>query len=192
MSHHKMNEAVQTIAEPLRLCGKCCRALPVSEFRRRSKTSESRSSDCRACHNHYEHVRLQKQRNNTRRRIVRKAADEVARCRKVDQAASIIAMLPAAFGGVETLFKFWLDQVQRGDRPSELVRCCELWYRFELLQDAAHHQRQNRLGTPEYAAEMEKDLQELVRNNPEIVAEAHQRIGGTTAWSGAGPQTSDF
>jgi hypothetical protein len=192
VSHHKMNSPAHSDTAPLRLCGKCCRALPISEFRRRSKASEIRSSDCRSCHAQYEHDRVQKQRNTTRRRIVRKAADEVARCRAVDQAASIIAMLPAAFGGVETLFRFWTNEVQRGDRPSELVRYCELWYRFELLQDAAHHQRQNRLGTPEYAAEMEKDLQELVRNNPEIVADAHQRISGTAAWSGAEPKTSDF
>ncbi len=191
MSRHEMNEPT-IIEQELRLCGKCCRALPVDEFRRRSKSSESRSSDCRTCHNHYEHARVQKQRTTTRRRIVRKAADEVARCRTVDQAASIIAMLPAAFGGVEALFNFWTDEVQRGDRPSDLVRFCQLWFQFELLQDAAHHQRQNRLGTPEYAAEMEKDLQELVRNNPEIVAEAHQRISGAAACSGAGPQTSNF
>jgi hypothetical protein len=192
VSHHVMNSPVQPTPAPLRLCGKCCRALPVDEFRRRSKSSESRSSDCRACHNHYEHARIQKQRNQVRRRIVRKAADDVSRCRTIEEAAAVIRMIPAAFGGAEKLYQFWIDQVRRGGRPGELIKFCQLWFEFEKLQYVAQVQRSNRLGTPEYAAEMRKDLHELVRNNPEIVAEAHQRISGTAAWSGAGPKTSDF
>jgi hypothetical protein len=191
MSRHEMNSPT-IIEQELRLCGKCCRALPVSEFRRRSKSSESRSSDCRACHNHYEHARLEKGRNQVRRRIVRKAADDVSRCRTIEEAAEVIRMIPAAFGGAENLCQFWFDEVRRGDRPNELIKFCQLWFEFEKLQYVAQVQRQNRLGTPEYAAEMEKDLQELVRNNPEIVAEALQRISGAAACSGAGPQKSDF
>jgi hypothetical protein len=177
MPQHVTNSPAHSGKEPLRLCGKCCKALPISEFRCRSKASDLRSSDCRSCHARYEHVRVQKQRNTTRRRIVRKAADEVARCRTVDQAASIIAMLPAAFGGVETLFNFWTDEVQRGDRPSELVRFCELWYRFELLQDSAATQLQHQLNTPEGRAALREELHGLIRKHPEIAVQAAREFG---------------
>jgi hypothetical protein len=184
VSHHKMNSPT-IIEQELRLCGKCCRALPVSEFRRRSKSSESRSSDCRACHNHYEHARIQKQRKQVRRRIVRKAADEVARCRTVDQAALIISMLPAAFGGVEKLFRFWMDEVQRGGHPHEIVRYCELWYRFELLQDSAATHRLHQLNSPEGRAALREELHGLIRKHPEIAVQAAKEIGCEIARGGS-------
>ena len=103
------------------ICSACARALPVTEFRRRSKTPESRMTKCRQCHSEYERDRRRAIQRKKEGREIQKFATRISRLRSFQKISNLVLMMLSTLGGPDRFFGAWSAEVERARNQKRKV-----------------------------------------------------------------------
>ena len=144
------------------VCSRCCKLLPESEFRRRSKSSTLRMRQCSACHATYERQRRRDQRQRAAGLTLQRSASAIARAPNLQRLSTLLDLLVTQFGGHLRLYQFWLAEIERlktKRRPAfRLLRFCEMLANAESLRDARAAECRQRFGSPEWRTALQNEL----------------------------------
>ncbi len=169
------------------ICSTCARALPVTEFRRRSKTSDSRMTKCRQCHSEYERDRRRAIQRKKKGREIQKFTTRISRLRSFQKISNLVLMMLTTLGGPDRFFGVWVEEVERARNQkrktwtSHGLRFCNALFQA--------HQSILKLGSDftETDAEEQADLQDALRycflEKRKLVTAAARQAGATVAWS---------
>ena len=90
-----------------KICSSCFRELPIPEFRKRSRSEESRSPQCRKCHNEAERLRYQKKRGALRCKALSECLYRLRRDSSDQQVRTLCEQMVNTFGGISGLVEAW-------------------------------------------------------------------------------------
>ena len=170
----------ETVSPTSIVCSSCCRSLPETAFRRRSKSSTLRMRQCGRCHAAYERQRRRSQRQEAAGISLQKSASAIARASNLERISALLDLLVQQLGGPQKFYQSWLDEIERlksKRRPTfRLLRFCEMLANVESLRDEMAAERRKLSGSPEWRIALQNELWQLVKNNPEVVAEAAEKL----------------
>jgi len=136
-----MHDATIQPAEDLRICSACVGVFPVTEFRRRSKATAARMSDCKRCHAAHERQRRHRREQQANSLAAQKTASRVATSRNVEKAANVVNLMVARLGGTAKFFDWWIAEIDRIQAQRRVtvrsLRFCELVLNFHNLDSAS-------------------------------------------------------
>lgn len=162
------------------VCSRCCKALPETAFRRRSKSSTLRMRECGGCHARYERERRRSQRQEAASIILQKSASVIARASNLERLSALLDLLVQQLGGPQKFYQCWLDEIERlksKRRPTfRLLRFCEMLANAEFLHDAEIHERRMQINAPEWRSSLHSELRQLITKHPEVVIEAAEEL----------------
>lgn len=166
------------------ICSTCARALPVTEFRRRSKTSDSRMTKCRECHSAYERARRKKNQLQHNGRELQKFTTRIANSRRCKKTSNLVDLMVSRLGGPNKFWLVWMTEVDRSrtQKRSTLyaLRFCEALIR---MHRAVLREQFSYAGTEEEDnAELQHCLRRLFLTDPAMMARAAKQAGATIVW----------
>jgi hypothetical protein len=166
------------------ICSTCARPLPVTEFRRRSKTSESRMTKCRECHSAYERARRKKIELGQNARELQKFTTRIAKSRSYKRICNLVDLMVSRLGGPNKFWEVWTSEInrvrtqKRGTRYA--LRFCEAVIREH---QAVLGERDSFARTEEeVAAELQHCLRRLFLTDPAIMEKAARQAGCQVIW----------
>lgn len=138
-----------------RLCEHCLLPKPVEEFRRRSRNTNSRMSQCRACHNASERLRRAAQRERLGRREMRKMLTALKNQQTDRQVKAICREMVERFGGVNGIVEVWGRCFERDRHVGGYATLRHVQAVLRLTE----YCEQNR---PDYGAMSDEELREAI------------------------------
>ena len=101
-------EAVQN----WKLCHRCCRPLPETFFRFRSKDSEDRMHQCRECTTTAQRERRHARKTHATKRAMAKLTRHMAQTADVKRMSWLVSHAFAEFGGLNSFLAAWHGQLE--------------------------------------------------------------------------------
>lgn len=158
------------------ICTTCAASLPVSEFRRRSRGSETRMTKCRKCHAGYERTRRQRIQQKQNGLALQKAATEITRYRSSDRIENLLDLMVSRFGGAAEFFDFWTAEIQRVQTQKRatfrILRFYEMILRIHIADVKG-----NALNVDDSRAAVLQMLRRLFQERPDMMEAARSRSG---------------
>jgi hypothetical protein len=170
---------VATTREPAeRICTKCARSKPISDYRLKCRTTGRRATWCRACHAESERARRQRHANERSNRRLYKAWRDLAnvdnRRRSVEK---LVAGLMRSYGGPTGLASAWKQALDTAS-ASRRIRAAESALRL-IIWTRQHAATLNVADMDDATLDLERGrlLLDAMRTRPELVRAIAHRIG---------------
>jgi hypothetical protein len=160
-----------------KVCTKCFRVRPLSEFRRIRSGQERRHPQCRDCRNEYERGRAKRQRD----KAVYKYADAVRT--NEDDARKLLAAtreIFERFRGLEGFGKAWQAAYREAEREGKTYLCVRMLEATMYLTATASELQQENTRTmsdEDLQASVLRNTAVLIRRFPQIAVEAARELG---------------
>lgn len=166
------------------ICSTCARALPVTEFRRRSKTSDSRMTKCRQCHPEYERDRRRMIQRKKKGREIQKFATQISRSRQWEKISNRILLMVSRLGGPDRFFELWVTEIERARNQhgwtSHGLRFCHAV--FQAHQAAMKYGHSFTETDAEHQADLQDALRQCFLEKRKLVTAAARQAGCRIIW----------
>lgn len=170
-----------------KICSVCCERLPRSEFRRRSKNSDSRMPDCRRCHAIAERDRQRHIKRKANGLAVQKFASEISRARSFARIDNLIDEMARKLCGPNNLMDFWFSEIDRlRSQPryaTRMLRFCELLLNAHNHCQTAFDRWLESASDEEYRELRQDMIRRMFLKDREVVAAAAKQAGATIVWA---------
>jgi len=175
-----------------RLCRECLEERPIGEFRRRGRNSDRRHSVCRPCRNRLDRERRFLAKANRERRRLGAWLTAIRAARSERELAYFVGVALRQFGGISGFARVFgayhrhaLEEFGRGhDAP--LFRSVGALLECMRFVDDVSRKALPGLSDDEIREQRDRALLELVRANPESVADLLRSRGYTVERTFAG------
>lgn len=163
-----------------RTCHHCGQDLPLEQFRRRQKGSETRMRQCRECYN----ISMRNYRRARRNKDLHHFAGRVRRARSSARVCVLADQMMRRFGGPCGFAKVWKQALDEAtvQRAGGQVVFSHLKAIVQLVEAASTLNRQPDvadLSDEQLAEEFSRGTAELIEDEPELAVAAAQRLGWT-------------
>ena len=153
---------VESSMEPessTRHCEHCHLEYPLHEFRRRSRHSDKRVSQCRRCHNQSELLRYHRKAGHLKNQEYRKHLTTLKNQRTERGVERIYQSLIGLCGGADGLLERWADAMEKDFKAGGLKAHRHIAAIIRLMQyhEAQQHQR------TDYSTMSDEELLELMK-----------------------------
>jgi len=177
--------------EATQCCNFCARLLPVEYFRRKSRKSEQRHSQCRDCHTAY---RREYERKKRHKHIVSVAGEIVNSKRDRNLVILLVHELNRRFKGTAAVAELWSDATTEAVARGRSYTSFRLLQGFLELAVVARELREEQMEDStqnELQQYITAETLQLIREKPEIAVSAAESIGWTVLPPGGSESNRD-
>lgn len=162
-----------------RTCKQCLRRLPMDRFRR-VRDTQFRLKTCMECRVRTEKLRRSRLKGMEETSAIRDFERQLLEA-KHEVVQEVVVSMVKKFGGPNELVAKWFE-IQQQATPNRRLRSVEALLKLMAYHDASASERNadvERMDETEIEQEMEREVEKLIKHNPQIAVDAARGLGWT-------------